>query len=370
MTARPLCVLMVTPRSPLLPGGVERHVWEVATRLRQRGLEVAVMCADPSGLQPRIQIRDEVPIRSVRTWPGPSDWCVAPGIWRAIEAHRWDVVHIQSYHTFVAPMAMARAAHLGIPYCVTFHGGGSSSTLRQRGRVVQRQALRPLLARAAALVAVAQFEIDQYQRELRIPRERFWFIPNGVDLRLRADQQDNEPRDAAILASIGRLERYKGHQRVIAALPHVLARRPEARLLIVGTGPYEPELHRRVRELGLAQRVQFTSVGPGDSAAMAELLSHVSLVVLMSEYETQPLVALEALAARRRLLIADDGAGLSELADAGLARELRLSSTPQEVATAILEELRKPPTNHELKLTSWDECADGLVELYLTLKRA
>jgi hypothetical protein len=42
---------------------------------------------------------------------------------------------------------------------------------------------------------------------------------------------------------------------------------------------------------------------------MAELLATVSLVVLMSEFETHPLVALEAAAAGCRLLVAD-GSGL------------------------------------------------------------
>ena len=367
MSEHPLRVLMVTPRSPLLPGGVERHVWEVSTHLRRRGLEVEVMCADPSGLQPEMQVRDGIPIRSVRAWPRHKDWCMAPGIWRAIEPQAWDVVHIQSYHTFVAPLAMARAATLGIPYCVTFHGGGSSSRLRKRARVAQRQMLRPLLARAAALVAVAQFEIDQYQHELKVPRDRFWLIPNGVDLQLSTDQHDDEPEDGVILASIGRLERYKGHHRVIEAFPHVLDSRPDARLMVVGSGPYEPDLRKRVRKLGVEQRVRFTSVRPGDTAGMAELLSHVSLVVSMSEYETHPLVAIEALAAHSRLLVADDGAGLRELADAGLARCVSLRSTPRALATAILEELRKPPPTYELKLTSWDECAGRLAELYGTL---
>ncbi len=42
---------------------------------------------------------------------------------------------------------------------------------------------------------------------------------------------------------------------------------------------------------------------------MAELLATVRLVVLMSEFETHPLVALEAAAAGCRLLVAD-GSGL------------------------------------------------------------
>ena len=51
---------------------------------------------------------------------------------------------------------------------------------------------------------------------------------------------------------------------------------------------------------------------------MATLLGGVSLVVLMSEFETHPLVALEAAAAGRRLLVADAG-GLGEIAEDGFA---------------------------------------------------
>ena len=74
----------------------------------------------------------------------------------------------------------------------------------------------------------------------------------------------------------------------------------------------------------MAERVEFTSLAPGDRAGMATLLGGVSLVVLMSEYETHPLVGLEAAAARRRLLVADDHAGLRELSEDGLARLIPL----------------------------------------------
>ena len=170
-----------------------------------------------------------------------------------------------------------------------------------------------------------------------------------------------------MLASIGRLERYKGHQRVIAALPYVLRAQPDARLLVVGTGPYEPELRRQAAELGLAEQVEFTSVPPGDHGAMSALLSRVSLVVLMSEYETHPLVALEAAAARRRLLVADDQAGLRELGEDGFARLLPLTSPPPDVAAAILEELVKPPPTTVPRLATWDECVDQQLALYRRL---
>lgn len=360
-----LRVLMVTPRSPLLQGGVERHVMETSKRIAATGAEVEVLCTEPGGQPVREEVRDGVPIRTVRAWPAERDWCLAPRLWREMARRPWDVVHIQSYHTLVAPLAMLRALTLGIPYVVTFHGGGHSSELRNRARRTQRRLLRPLLRRAARLVAVARFEIDEYGAELGLPPERFALIPNGTELAFTAAA--SQPRNgAAKLASIGRLERYKGHHRVIEAFPEVLRRRPEATLTIVGTGPYEDDLRRLAAELGIAESVRFTSTPPDRPEAMAELLGEISLVVLMSEFETHPLVALEAAAAGCRLLVAETS-GLAELAQDGYARGVPLEESPADLAEAVAEELEKPPPQRRPSLISWDECASRLLELYASL---
>ena len=357
-----LRILMVTPRSPLGAGGVERHVMEVGSRLAAAGQVVEVLCGTPDG-PGGIEERDGVAVRSVRAWPEGRDYYIAPAIWPEMARRPWDVVHVQSYHTAVAPLAMLRALVLGIPYVVTFHGGGHSSGLRNRLRRAQRRALRPLLARAARLVAVARFEIDRYSEELGLPRERFVWIPNGTDLVPDAGGAGNGKPTPDLLATIGRLERYKGHHRAIEALPHVIARRPRARLLVVGTGPYEPELRRLAKEVGVADRVEFTSVPPGDPTAMAQLMGRVSLVVLLSEFETHPLVALEAASADRPLLVADAG-GLAELAADGVARSVGAGAEPGAVAAAIVEELEHPSERRPPRLTTWDECAARLHDLY------
>ena len=81
-------------------------------------------------------------------------------------------------------------------------------------------------ARAARLVAVARFEIEDYGAALGVPPERFALIPNGTDLSFSdADLAGAEPATPT-LASIGRLERYKGHHRVLEAFPHVLSASP------------------------------------------------------------------------------------------------------------------------------------------------
>jgi glycosyltransferase involved in cell wall biosynthesis len=361
-----LRVLVVTPFSPLRQGGVERHVMETTRRLAAAGDVVEVLCTEPGGPPLAEEQRDGVTIRTVRAWPASRDWCLAPGLWREMGRAAWDVIHIQSYHTLVAPLAMLRALTLRTPYVVTFHGGGHSSELRNRARPAQRLLMRPLLARAARLVAVARFEIEAYGRELRLPPERFALIPNGTDLAVAEASEPAAPDGRPTIASIGRLERYKGHHRVIAALPHVLEREPEARLMIVGTGPYEGELRSLVERLGLGDRVEFASTPPDQPEAMARLLAEISLVVLLSEFETHPLVALEAAAAGRRLLVADTS-GLSEVAADGLARAIPLEESPAGVAAAVLEELRRPPPQATPQLASWDECSAGLQDLYRSL---
>ncbi|HEX3173624.1 MAG TPA: glycosyltransferase family 4 protein [Solirubrobacterales bacterium] len=363
-----LRVLMVTPRSPLGQGGSERHVMEVSRRLAAQGVEVEVLCADSPDAGLTEELRDGVPIRSVRRYPANRDYYLAPRLWPEMARDRWDVVHVQSYHTLVAPLAMLRALTLRVPYVVTFHSGGHSSRLRHGLRGGQRRALRPLFARAARLIAIAQFELELYSRELRLPRDRFALIPNGSDI-AAAEPATGASAAAAggssetVLASIGRLERYKGHQGAIEALPHLLARRPDARLLIVGTGPYEEELRRRAAQLGVAERVEFTSLPAEDRAGMARLLQRTSLVVLLSEYETHPLTALEAAAAGRPLVVVDR-AGLGEVARDGLARAVPAGAAPAAVAAAIAEELKSPSTSRTPRLASWDECAAALLALY------
>jgi glycosyltransferase involved in cell wall biosynthesis/GT2 family glycosyltransferase len=359
-------VLMVTPRSPLSQGGVERHVMEVSRRLAAAGSTVEVICTEPGGPPLREERREGVLIRTLRAWPANRDWCLAPRIWREMSRRPWDVVHVQSYHTLVAPLAMLRALTLGIPYVVTFHGGGHSSEARNRARRLQRRLLRPLLARAARLVAVARFEIEVYGAELGLPAEKFALIPNGTDLAFSESSNGGAREGPPLIATVGRLERYKGHHRVIAAFPEVLRAEPEVRLLVIGTGPYEDELRRQADELGVGAAVEFTSTPPDQPTAMAELLGRVSLVVLMSEFETHPLVALEAAAAGCRLLVADAG-GLAEIAEDGMARAVALDEDPELVGRAVLEELALPPQSKRPQLTSWDECAERLLDLYRSL---
>lgn len=355
-------VLMATPR--FLPGigGVERHVQRVAERLIERGCDVTVLTTGAEqGLPPRERI-GEIEVVRVSAWRHGRDLYAAPGIYTELKRGEWDIVHVQSYHTFVAPLAMLGAQRANLPYVVTFHGGGHSSRIRSRIRVPQLLALRPLLARASRLVAVARFEIEHYGRLLKLPDARFALIPNGAELPAPAAAAPRNGNGLQI-ASIGRLERYKGHQRVLAALPHILESRPDATLWIAGSGPYERKLRQLADRLGVADRVRIEAVPAGAAQELATRVAAVDVVVLLSEFETHPLAVLEALALGRPVVVADTS-GLRELAAHGHARSVPLDCDPAAVAAAVLAEADQPTKSGAPVLPTWDDCAAAHHALY------
>ncbi len=362
-----LRLLFVTPRFFPLMGGVESHVYEVARRMAQQNVTVTVLTTDPTGdLEPSETIEDVEVVR-VRAYPANRDYYYAPHIYDRMIKGTWDLVHLQSYHTLVAPLAMYAAHRAHTPYVVTFHGGGHSSTIRNRGRSLQQRFLRPLLARAERLVTLAEFEKTFFKTQLQLPDEKFVTIPNGCDLP-QLPAAERPPTDPDLIISIGRLERYKGHQRVIAAMPYLLKQRPDARLWVLGTGPYESELKEQVEALGLSTRVRIEGIPPEKRNQMARELSRAGLVVLLSDFETHPIGILEALSLQRPVLLAETS-GLRELVEHEYGRGISLASTPPQVAAAMFEQLTMPRAPKEIQLPTWDDCTTNLLDLYGSVLR-
>jgi glycogen synthase len=366
--ARRLRIAMVSPRYFPATGGTELHTREVATRIVAAGHHVTVLTTDATGRLPRCEEIDGVIIQRVPAWNAGNELHFAPAVFRLILRGNWDVVHCQGYHTLVPPLAMTAALRAHTPYVLTFHGGGHSSVLRNRVRGAQRKLLRPLLARADRLIALADFELSLFGDRLGIPRERFVLIPNGADLPANSDPRPVGSA-APIIASVGRLERYKGHHLLIAALPFILEQRPDARVWIAGSGPFESHLRKLAERLSVADHVDIRSIPAADRQSMAAELSKIALLVSLSEYETQPIAVLEALSLGRPALVANTP-GLSELARRGLVRTVPLDSRPREIAAAVVAQLRDPLLPPpDLKLPTWQDCAMQLLALYSDVAR-
>jgi glycogen synthase len=356
----------VTTRYRPDSGGVERHVYETGRRIAAAGFDVSVLTTDRTHSRPRYEEEDGMKLYRVPAWPSRRDYYVAPAVYRCVSMSPCDIVHVQSWHTAVAPLAMVAASRASLPFIVTPHAGGHSSPLRQRLRPLQRRMLRPLLQRAARVIALARFERDQLVQELRLRPEHIAVIPNGSDLLPRPERRRS--METHTIVSIGRLERYKGHHRIIEALPEILARRPQTRLFIAGDGPYEAALWKLARELGVEDRVSIRFFQMSEREQLATLLAEAGVVVLLSEYETHPIAVLEAAALGSPVLVAD-APGLAELADDGIAERVPLAATPHELAGAIVGQLDAPFVDRQITLPTWDDCASELLRLYRVYAR-
>src|SRR5207253_112178 len=104
--------------------------------------------------------------------------------------------------------------------------------------------------------------------------------------------------------TVGRLERQKGFDTLLEALP----RWPDCTLQIVGIGSERAELESRARSLGLAARVEFL----GFRDDVATLMTRADLYVQPSRWEGFGIAAVEAMASGLPV-VCSDVAGLREV---------------------------------------------------------
>lgn len=358
----PLRVAMVSANALPVMGGIETHVHEVSTRLGAAGVDVTVVTTDRSGELPVEEKRPGYRVRRWRAYPRSRDYYLAPGLARhLLRADDYDVVHVQGVHNLVAPTALAAARRVGIPTVLTFHTGGHSSALRGSVRLLQWRLLGPLLRSTAALVAVSDYERQAFGTALGVTDGMIRLIPNGCEP-LPVDPSAENPKGRPLLVSVGRLERYKGHHRILRALPAILAQAPDARLVLAGSGPYEQSLRDIATRLGVSDRVVISGFGPERRAALGKLIAEADVFCLLSEYESQGIAVMEALGAGTKALVADTSA-LSELGSAGLATTIPLGAPPEQIATAALA-LAAAPRTASPAMPSWDDCAEQLHRLY------
>ncbi len=360
---RPMNVLMVTAQYFPVMGGIETHVHEVGRRLVQAGVNVTVLTTRPYANDvPRSEIVEGMNVIRVQAWPKQRDYYLAPEIYSVICGKAWDLVHCQGCHTLVPTLAMIAARKAQVPYILTFHTGGHSSLLRSSIRHMQWRLQRRLYADASRLIGVSHFETDYFRRVLQLPAQQFSVVSNGSTL---PQIEFPLPREETgkLIMSVGRLEKYKGHQHLITALPKIRERYPEARLLIVGKGPYETELRELGQRVGVSKWMEIRAVPAQNRQLMAETLAQASLVALLSEYEAHPIAVMEAVALQRPVLVANNS-GLKEMAEQGLARAV-VGNTPAEIAQAVYQQIEDPiVAPAHLHIPTWDDCTQQVLALY------
>jgi glycosyltransferase involved in cell wall biosynthesis len=309
-------VAQLSTRYPPGPGGVERHVAEVATRLGRRGHSVDVYTSDLYREFPLERLSRSVPreerasfgtVHRLRVWslPGELHYPFFRGLSRALARDRPEVVHAHTYGTNQVAVAHRHGVRTGTPFVLTAHfhpiwsiyGGW----LRHRIRgFYDRRLAGPVLA-GAARVIVQTHEEERLLRALGLAMPAVEIVPPGYS------PLPDPPADAAPFSSrtgvpgpyvlfVGRLASNKGLVELVRAFAELARDDPTAHLVLVGEdGGMRPTLEARARGLGLESRVRFLG-HVADDAVLASAYREARFTVLPSEYEAFGLVLLESLA--------------------------------------------------------------------------
>lgn len=129
-----------------------------------------------------------------------------------------------------------------------------------------------------------------------VPRARGVVVPNPVVYPLPAGEPRLSPGSlvpgqARLLLAVGRLNRGKQFDRLVAAFAALAARHPAWQLVILGEGPERAALERQVAAAGLAGRVSL----PGRVGNMGDWYGRADLYAMSSRYEGFPCTLAEAM---------------------------------------------------------------------------
>ena len=173
--------------------------------------------------------------------------------------------------------------------------------------------------RADRIVCVSQSVADFCRTTAGFPEDKLVVIPNGVNLARFAGATPlglaelGVPAGRRALLFVGRLDRQKGLDVLLPAMPKLFEQLPLHDLVIVGEGPQRRELETLA---GGDQRIHFT----GRRSDVPNILAAADVLVLPSRYEGMPNVLLEAMAAGKPV-VATRAEGVMELLGDGAEQQ-------------------------------------------------
>ncbi|SDN30059.1 1,4-alpha-glucan branching enzyme [Paenibacillus sp. yr247] len=251
-----------------------------------------------------------------------------------LHAHDWMVFHT----------AREIKASYGIPLIATIHAtewgrnqGNLYSDLQKKIHHLEWK----LTYEANRVFVCSLYMKEEVGRIFNLPSDKVSVHPNGIQILSPSKEKMNRPDVVAnqdkVIFYIGRLVYEKGIQILLAAMPKILSQVPRAKLIIAGSGPMEGELRSQAAHLG--DRALFT--GFVHDTYRTQLYQSADVCVIPSLYEPFGIVALEAMANRKPLVLSDTG-GLAEIIRHGVDGYKALPGHVDSLAWHITEMLLQP----------------------------
>lgn len=319
-------------------GGTERHLLELLRGLDRSRFEPLVVCIHPGGALREPLAALGVPVFDLGLEQSYSFRGLTRllGLVGELRRRRIQIFHAYHFHgnlyaSLVAPFA-------GVPTLLVSERGKAWTGWHRR-------LARRYYGSRAYRILVNCDALRGYVEESGPFASKILTIPNGVDLqKLRAGGDGRRvraalgiPEAARLVGSIGRLQPVKGHRYLVEAFIPVAARCAEAYLLLVGGGPEEEALSRRVEEAGLNDRVRFV----GFQTDVQPYLQAIDYFVLPSVSEAHSMALLEAVAMGKPVVATAVG-GNRETIQTEVNGLLVPPGSPEALRDALLRLLTEP----------------------------
>lgn len=165
-------------------------------------------------------------------------------------------------------------------------------------------------------------------------------INNGIDLdkfyydlsiREYYREQYNIGKDEYILGSVGNFNPSKNHSFMIDVLRELLKKNPKFKLLLVGAGPLENELRKKINELNLNDRIIFAGI----QSNVNDFYNMMDYFIFPSFYEGLGISIIEAQATGLPSFTSKDRVP-NEVAATKLVKFLPLEDNPEQWANEII----------------------------------
>lgn len=271
---------------------------------------------------------------------------------QVVEHFRPDVLHAHSpVLNALAALRVAQRRKLPVLYeirafwedAAVGNGTGREGSLRYRAtRALENWAVE----RADAVAVIC----DGLRRDLvarGVDPAKVMLTPNGVDMGMFGNPLPPDKKLAKslglagkeVIGFIGSFYDYEGLDDLIAAMPALVAKRPDAHLLLVGGGPMEATLRAQAALTSVPSHIHFTGRVKHQDVdryySIVDVLAYPRKRMRLTDLVT-PLKPLEAMA-QRKLVAASDVGGHRELIRDGDTGTLFAPGDPAAAAAALAD---------------------------------
>ena len=351
-------ILMLTwEYPPRVVGGISKVVYDLSHKMVKEGNEVTVVTYKDGDNVKYYENDKGVEVYRVDNYMiRPNnfiDWIMQLNFNMITKANeiinkngKFDVIHAHDW--LVAYSAKSIKESYNIPLISTIHAteSGRNSGIHDETQRYINDSEWMLTYESSEVIVNSNYMKNEVQRLFGLPYDKINVIPNGVNLQLfsnfnvdydfrRQYAMDNEK----IILYVGRLVYEKGIQNLIAAMPKILDRYHDSKLIICGRGGMIDELREQVKYLGIDNKVYFA--GYCDSKKMQKMYKCADVAVFPSTYEPFGIVAIESMLSGTPTIVSDVG-GLNEIVEHGVTGMKSYAGNANSIADSVLALLFDP----------------------------